>query len=81
MEPGVPFALLGAVVLLAAAAWTALVGSAVVLRGSRAGAVLVALGALVLLALEVRTARLDQPGDVDLAVARAAGLLLLGAGL
>jgi hypothetical protein len=82
MEPGVPFALLGAVVLLAAAGWTALAGSVAVQRGSRTGTVLVAAGALVLLVLEARTAtQLGRSGTDDLAVARSAGLLLVGAGL
>jgi PAS domain S-box-containing protein len=82
MEPGVPFALLGTVVLLAAASWAALAGTVAVLRGSRVGAALVAAGALVLVGLEVRTALLiGQGGDDDLALARAAGLLLLAAGL
>jgi hypothetical protein len=83
MEPGVPFALLGAVVLLSAAAWAALAGAATVVRGPRSAVLLVAAGTVVLLGIEVRTAvALGKGGGDDaLALARAAGLLLLGAGL
>src|SRR5437763_905608 len=82
MEAGVPFALLGAVQLLLVAAWCALAGTAVALRRGRFAAGLVAVGALVLAAVEVRTAlRFGQPRSDDLAVARAAGALLLAAGL
>ncbi|MDT7545983.1 MAG: two-component system, OmpR family, phosphate regulon sensor histidine kinase PhoR [Actinomycetota bacterium] len=82
MEPGVPFALLGAVQLLLVAAFCALAGAAVALRRGRVAASLVVLGALVLAAVEVRTAlRFGVPGSDDLAVARAAGALLLAAGL
>ena len=82
MEPGVPFALLGAVELLLVAAWCALAGAAVALRRTRLGALLVVLGALVLAAVEVRTAlRFGFPRSDDLAVGRAAGALLLAAGL
>jgi PAS domain S-box-containing protein len=82
MEPGVPFALLGAVQLLLIAAWCALAGSAVALRRGRVAAFLVVVGALVLAAVEVRTAlRFGQPRSDDLAIGRAAGALLLAAGL
>src|SRR4051812_480710 len=82
MEPGVPFALLGAVQLLFIAAWCALAGTAVALRRSRIAALLVVAGALVLAAVEVRTAlRFGFADSDDLAIARAAGALLLAAGL
>jgi PAS domain S-box-containing protein len=80
MEPGVPFALLGAVQLLlvvaalgaAAAGW---------LRGTAAGA-LVALGGLTLAIVEIRTAlRLGVPTSDNLALARAAGSLVLAGGV
>src|SRR4051794_37057446 len=81
MEPGVPFALLGGVQLLLIAAWCALAGTAVALRRGRVAALLVVLGALVLAAVEVRTAlRFGQIRSDDLAIARAAGALLLAAG-
>src|SRR4051812_9144048 len=81
MEPGVPFALLGGVQLLLIAAWCALAGTAVALRRGRLGALLVVLGSLVLAAVEVRTALLfGQIRSDDLAIARAAGALLLAAG-
>ena len=82
MEPGVPFALLGAAQLLLVAAWCALAGCALALRRGRAAAALTVVGTLVLAAVEVRTAvRFDYPRSDDLAVARAAGGLLLAAGL
>jgi PAS domain S-box-containing protein len=82
MEPGVPFALLGAVQLLLIAAWCALAGTAVALRRGRVAALLVVLGALLLGAIEVRTAlRFGQVRSDDLAIGRAAGALLLAAGL
>lgn len=82
MAPGVPFALLGAVQLLLIAAWCALAGTAVALRRARFAALLVVLGALVLAAVEVRTALLfGRSTDDALALVRAAGALLLGAGL
>ncbi|MDT7538270.1 MAG: two-component system, OmpR family, phosphate regulon sensor histidine kinase PhoR [Actinomycetota bacterium] len=81
MEPGVPFALLGAVQLLLIAAWCALAGTAIALRRGRVATILVVLGALVLAAVEVRTAlRFGQLRSDDLAVGRAAGALLLAAG-
>src|SRR5436309_3240261 len=81
MEPGVPFALLGAVQLLLIAAWCALAGTAVALRRGRVGTILMVLGAVVLAAVEVRTAlRFGQVRSDDLAVGRAAGALLLAAG-
>ncbi len=77
-----PFALLGAVELLLVAAWCALAGAAVALRRGRIAALLVVLGALVLAAVEVRTAvRFGFVTSDDLAVVRAAGALLLAAGL
>jgi two-component system phosphate regulon sensor histidine kinase PhoR len=82
MEPGVPFALLGGVQLLLIAAWCALAGTAVALRRGRIAALLVVLGALLLAAVEVRTAlRFGQVRSDDLAIARAAGALLLAVGL
>src|SRR5436190_5827760 len=82
MEPGVPFALLGAVQLLLIAAWCALAGTALALRRGRVAAVLVVAGALVLAAVEVRTAlRFGFVSSDDLAIGRAAGALLLAAGL
>jgi PAS domain S-box-containing protein len=80
MEPGVPFALLGAVQLLAIAAGVGL-ASAGVLRRSTAG-LLVALGGLGLTAVEVDTAlRLGDPVSDNLALLRAAAALVLAAGL
>ena len=79
MEPGVPFALLGAVQLLLIAACAG-VAVAALLRRSLPGG-LVALGALVLAAVEVRTAlRLGVPTSDDLAFARAAASLVVGVG-
>jgi PAS domain S-box-containing protein len=80
MEPGVPFALVGAVQLLVV---VAAVGLAVAgwLRRNGPG-VLVSVGALVLVVVEVRTAlRLGIPMSDDLALLRAAGSLVLAAGL
>ena len=80
MEPGVPFALLGAVQLLLIGAFLGLLAFGA-LRRSPAGAVL-ALGALVLTGIEARTAlRLGVPASDDLALIRAAGELLVAAGL
>ncbi len=80
MEPGVPFALLGAVQLLLVAACVALAGAAV-LRRTVSSAV-VAVGAVVLAAVEVRTAlELGQLSSDGLALGRAAALLLLATGL
>ncbi len=81
MEPGVPFALLGAVLLLTVAACVGLGASAVVVhRGPPA--LLVVAGALVLAAVETSTAlRLGAPASDGLALVRCAGALLLGAGL
>ena len=83
MEPGVPFALLGGVVLLAVAAWTALAAAALALTGrARTPALLVAAGAAVLVVVEVVTGtRFRDAASDPLALARAAGLLLLAAGL
>ena len=77
-----PFALLGAVVLLAVAGWLAL-GAAALSRSRRPAAVLVAVGALVLAVCEVVTATVDAgaSGADRLLLARAAGLLLLTGGL
>jgi PAS domain S-box-containing protein len=82
MQPGVPFALLGAVELLAVAAWCGLAGAAVALRRGRLAALLVVAGALVLAGVEVRTAlRFGVATSDDLAIGRAAGALLLAGGL
>ncbi|MDP3713715.1 MAG: ATP-binding protein [Mycobacteriales bacterium] len=86
MEPGVPFALLGSVQLLAVAAWAGLACAALALTrrtpGSRVPALLAALGAVVLVAVEVRTGlSFGSAASDDLALARCAGALLLGAGL
>ena len=80
MEPGVPFALLGAVQILVV---VAAVGLAVAgwLRRTGPGT-LVAVGAVVLVVVEVRTAlRLGFASSDDLALMRAAAMLLLTAGL
>ncbi|HUR15215.1 MAG TPA: ATP-binding protein [Mycobacteriales bacterium] len=80
MEPGVPFALLGAVQILAV---VAAVGLAVAgwLRRSGAGA-LVAIGAMLLVVVEVRISlRLGYAASDDLALLRAAGSLVLASGL
>ena len=80
MEPGVPFALLGGVQLVLVAAFTALAGAAA-LRRSLAGFV-VALGALVIAAAEIRTAlQLGVVSSDPLMLLRAAGYLLLVVGL
>ena len=83
MEPGVPFALLGAVALLAVAAWVGL--GVVALARANAGrspALLLAVGGLVLATVEVLTATgFGKPRSDLLPTARAAGLLLLAAGL
>ncbi len=80
MEPGVPFALLGAVQFLLIAAFLGLAAAAVG-RRSFAGA-LVALGAGVLTAAEVATAlRLGVPASDGLAVTRAAATLVVAGGL
>ncbi len=80
MEPGVPFALLGAVQLLLVAACVGLAGAAA-LRRSLPGA-LVAVGALGLAGVEVRTALLlGQPSSDALALGRAAALLVVATGL
>lgn len=82
MEPGVPFALLGGVVLLTVASWTALAGAATALRGARGAAGLVAAGAAVLIVVETLTATgFGRPTSDDLLLARAAGLLIVAAGL
>jgi two-component system, OmpR family, sensor histidine kinase VicK len=83
MEPGVPFALLGGVLLLTAAAWGALAVAALASRRRPpvAAGVLVA-GTVVLVVVEALTAvRLGSSASDDLALARAAGLLLVAAGL
>jgi PAS domain S-box-containing protein len=82
MEPGVPFALLGCVQLLAVAAWVALAGSALALRRGRLAVLLAVAGSLVLAGAEVATAlRFGDTTSDTLAVVRTAGALLLGAGL
>ncbi|MCU1595656.1 MAG: two-component system, OmpR family, phosphate regulon sensor histidine kinase PhoR, partial [Frankiales bacterium] len=80
MEPGVPFALLGAVQLLLIGALLGL-AAAGLLRRSLPGA-LVAVASLLLAGIEVRTAlRLGDPSSDGLALGRAAGSLVLAAGL
>ncbi len=80
MEPGVPFALLGAVQLLLVAAFVGL-GAAAVVRRSAAGFVVLA-GALVLVGVEVRTGlQLGVVSSDGLALLRAAGYLVVAAGL
>jgi two-component system sensor histidine kinase VicK len=80
MEPGVPFALLGAVEILLAVTAGALAASAALRR--TAGGALVVVAALLLGAVEIRTAlRLGMAGSEDLALARAAAALLLAGGL
>src|SRR6476469_7960281 len=80
MEPGVPFALLGAVQLLLVAAWVGLAAAAS-LRRSAGGAV-AAVGALALAGVEVRTAlQLGVPASDGLLLLRAAASLVLAAGL
>jgi two-component system, OmpR family, sensor histidine kinase VicK len=79
----VPFALLGGALLLAVAAWGSLAVASVVSprRPGPATAVLVA-GTAVLVAVETLTATRFGTGTSDaLALARAAGLLLVAAGL
>src|SRR5690348_16381925 len=80
MEPGVPFALLGAVQLLAIAAAVGLAAAAV-LRRSLAG-VVVALGGVGLAGVEIATAlRLGDTGSDALALVRGTASLVLAAGL
>ena len=80
MEPGVPFALLGAVQLLLVAAFVGL-GTAAVVRRNAAGFV-VLLGSLVLAGVEVRTGlQLGVVSSDGLALLRAAGYLVVAAGL
>jgi two-component system sensor histidine kinase VicK len=80
MEPGVPFALLGAVQLLAIAAGIGLAAAALLRR--TAPSFVVALGGLTLAAVEVDTAlRLGDTTSDALALARIAGSLLLAVGL
>lgn len=85
MEPGVPFALLGAVQLLALAGWAGLAGAAIARRGRRAPGlampVLLA-GAVLLLVADGGTAlAFDRSADDGLAVLRAGGLFLVAVGL
>jgi two-component system sensor histidine kinase VicK len=81
MEPGVPFALVGAVQLLAVVAGTGLGIAGLLGRRSTPG-LLVGLGSFVLVFVEIRTAlRLGIPSSDNLALARAAGSLVLAAGL
>jgi two-component system sensor histidine kinase VicK len=79
MEPGVPFSLLGAVQLLLIAALGGLAVTALLRRSTSAG--LIAVGAVLLAAVEVRTAlRIGVPTSDTLALLRAAGGLLIGVG-
>lgn len=79
MEPAVDVALLGAVSLVASAAWLLLAGAAVALRGRvRGSAGLLATGAVVLAGVETLSAlRFGSYSSAGLQLARAAGLLLL----
>jgi two-component system sensor histidine kinase VicK len=80
MEPGVPFALLGAVQLLAIGAAVGLAGAAV-LRRNAAGFVLT-LGALMIAAVEVATSlRLGDTTSDGLGIARGVAGLLLAVGI
>ncbi|MBW3640020.1 MAG: HAMP domain-containing protein [Actinobacteria bacterium] len=86
MEPAVPFALLGGVVLLAVAAWVGLAAAALarsrVRAVARGPAQILTVGALVLALVETVTAtRFGEPSSELLLLARGGGLLLLGAGL
>jgi two-component system phosphate regulon sensor histidine kinase PhoR len=86
MEPGVPFALLGAIVLLAVAAWTGLAATAVVRSGlgraGRGASLLVLAGGLVLAVAEtLPVLDFGQERSDVLPAVRTAGLLLLGGGL
>ncbi|MCW2500730.1 MAG: hypothetical protein JWN87_2406, partial [Frankiales bacterium] len=80
MEPGVPFALLGAVQLLAVAASLGLAAAAL-LRRSAAG-VVVAVGGGLLAAVDVDVAlSLGEASSDSLALLRGSAALLLAAGL
>ena len=83
MEPGVPFALVGAVLLLAVAAWASLAAACLAVASrSRTAAALCVTGAAVLVVAETVTAtRFGQGDDDGLLLVRAAGLLLVAAGL
>jgi two-component system sensor histidine kinase VicK len=85
MTPAVPFALLGAVQLVAVAAWVALGAAAVVRRGWRSWGFAVPLllaGLLLLAVVDTRTAlELGDASNDLLAQERAAGLLLVAVGL
>src|SRR5687767_9787978 len=86
MEPGVPFALLGAVVLLAVAGWIGLAATAVVraglAHGGRVPAAVLLVGGLSLGAVETATAYDFGRDSSDLLpVLRAVGLLLVAGGL
>ncbi len=77
-----PFALLGTVQLLAVAAWVALAGTALALRRRAAAAALIVLGALALAGADMATAvAFGTPSADAIALVRAAGGLLLAAGL
>jgi PAS domain S-box-containing protein len=83
MQPGVPFPLVGGVLLLAVVGWAALAVAAVAVRGRpRTAAALLCAGAAVLVVVETVTATtFGDPSSDPLALARAAGLLLVAAGL
>ncbi|MCW2679301.1 MAG: hypothetical protein JWM62_702, partial [Frankiales bacterium] len=76
MAPGVPFALLGAVALLAVAAWAGLAATALVrTRAGRLPALLVLAGGVVLTVVETVTATRFGNGSSELLQSsRAAGL-------
>ncbi|HVE74249.1 MAG TPA: ATP-binding protein [Mycobacteriales bacterium] len=82
MEAAVPFALLGSVTLLAVVGWLALAATVIASRPGLLRVALVAAGAALLSAVDVRTALLfGESGADDLPLVRAAGFLLVGAGL
>ncbi len=85
MEPGVPFALLGTVELLTAAAWVVLAVAALGLSrrdGSGSAAVALVLGSLLLAGVATGTGLLVGTASSDLlSLLRALGLALVAAGL
>ena len=82
MEPEVPFALLGSVSLIAVASWIGLAAAALALFRRPLAAALVVIGSLVLAGADVATGlAIGETTSDPIALARAAGALLLGAGL